>query len=145
MAIPPFVNTRLNKGEKLDQEKAEELFDANTRIFEDIYNRYQTTEQANEAGNEFLRLLTKGKHKIAYGTAAITFPGASKFSNVISVVTGLGKQTSNIQLTYIEGTSSANFLTVVEVNAVGFKVRAFNPFGEPTASQGGTVSWLAIL
>lgn len=97
MAIPPFVNTRLNKGEKLTQEKAEELFDAMTRNFEDLYNRVQTQEAANEAGNEFLRLLTKGKRKITWGEATLTWT-ASKASAKVEVTHKLGAAPSHVSL-----------------------------------------------
>lgn len=90
MAIPPFNDLRLKKGEWPKQERLEELLEGYARNFEDLYNRAQTVEASNEAGNEFLRLAVKGKRKIAWGNVELEWNGAGPASNTKEVTHGLG-------------------------------------------------------
>lgn len=90
MAIPPFNDLRLKKGEWPKQERLEELLEGYARNFEDLYNRSQTVEASNEAGNGFLRLAVKGKRKVAWGNVELEWNGAGPASNTKEVTHGLG-------------------------------------------------------
>ncbi len=140
MAIPPFVNTRLNKGEKLDQGKAEEIFDAMTRNFEDLYNRYQTVEAQNEALNGFLRLVVSGKHKVNFGTTTVKW-GSKNIASSGKVITHKLGETPTFALA--GGLFAGNY---GEVNALGktqFEIRLVSTTGEIEVNTERTAFWIA--
>lgn len=51
MALPPFNDLRLKKGEWPKQARLEELLEGYARNFEDLYNRYATTAQVQEVNS----------------------------------------------------------------------------------------------
>lgn len=142
MATPPFENTRVAQHEKLDQAKQVELFDAITRNFEDLYSQFQTQQAAIESGNSFLRLASKGEHKIAFGNSAVVFT-ASTLSASLTVTHGLGAAPKTIVATALLSPSAGK---IPLFNTTGTSKTAFTINAEIKEAFTGGIAfyWVAI-
>jgi hypothetical protein len=95
----------------------------------------------------FPQLASAANRKINFGTATVTFPGASNASNNKEIEHGLGTTPASIVLT-TEGTTSGgsggNFAEVTSKSGTKLVLRALNPFVKPALNETLTVNWLAI-
>jgi len=140
MAIPPFNNTRLNKHEEPTKEKQEELFDAITRNFGDLYSMFPL--QREDMAESFLKLAAGGSRKIAFGSTTCTFSG-SGVSGPQTVEHGLGAVPLLISFD-VEGGLETEFVSqprVTERTASKFK---FFMNGAAAYTRTYTIRWAAI-
>jgi hypothetical protein len=144
MAIPPFNDLRLKKGEWPKQERLEELLEGYARNFEDLYNRAQTIEASNEAGNEFLRLLTKGKHKATWGEDKWTWPGGNIGSTVKVTNYGFTAGAAVILITPITTGVVGAYPMIATKEATKFSSQGFATTGAPALGVTASFYWIAI-
>lgn len=101
---------------------------------------------ATDALNAFLKLLTAGDRKLAFGGQAINWPGSSILSNPITIAHGLGAlpvvhvvymvdQSGTGYCKTAGGTQSSTQLTAQFETVGGF---------QPGAGSHGTAGWIAI-
>lgn len=97
--------------------------------------------------NDVLRLNTTGtSRKVAFGTAAIPWPGAAALSNAVTVAHGLGTTPIMFVMFMVDQTGSGKCF------AIGNNMDATNIVGyfqtqsgfTPAAGNNGTAGWLAI-
>lgn len=139
--VPPFVNTRLNRGEDLNKVKQEELFEGITRNFEDLYQRFITSTEARESLSPYsgvIKVIAGTNHKANFGTSTVTF-SASQESAETQIEHGL-KTTPSLCLAIAVNAVIVMRRTTKSSTKVGFK--GYAPGGVTTGTF--EFEWLTL-
>jgi hypothetical protein len=141
MTVPPFNELRLKPGEWPDQQRLEELFEGMVRNFEDLYNRFQTSQQSSETLNAFIRSAVSGNgHKVSWGLGTVTFT-ASKTSATTEITHGLTVEPFTVVATAKEAAGLIPAFSWSTPTKTKFSIR-----GELSGTATGAIpfTWFAI-
>lgn len=110
-----------------------------------LVDALQKVFSGTDSSLSFLQLAVPGSHKVAFGSASTTYPGASNFSNTMTIAHGLGATPTVVLALSNSTTASVEFVwQAAAPGSTNISLRTANPFVAPA---GGTVTgcyWLAI-